>query len=91
MKIYNCYRELEKTQRIFEESLIHLQKLNNSLMNDLSDLHNRGWSDENYSNLRTVLTNRSSELKEIIKHTDSAIIELKKRSLIIKNYYSIKF
>jgi hypothetical protein len=91
MKIYNCYRELEKTQRIFEESLIHLQKLNNSLMNDLSDLHNRGWGDENYSNLRTVLTNRSSELKEIIKHTDSAINELKKRSLIIKNYYSIKF
>ena len=47
-------------------------------MTDLSDLHNRGWSDENYSNLRTVLTNRSSELNEIIKHTDSAINELKK-------------
>ena len=89
MKIDNCYRELEKTQRTFEETLAQLQKLNNSISTDLSELYNRGWKDENYTNLKAVLTDRSNELNQVIQHVGSSIDELKKRIAIIKNYYSI--
>lgn len=89
MKIHNCYRELEKTQRTFEETLAQLQRLNSSITTDLSELYNRGWKDENYTNLKAVLTDRSNELNQVIQHVGSSIDELKKRIAIIKNYYSI--
>lgn len=89
MKIHNCYQELEKTQRTLEETMMQLQKLNNSISTDLSELYNRGWKDENYTNLKSVLTERSNELNQVIQHVGASIDELKKRISIIKNYYSI--
>ena len=89
MKIHNCHRELEKTKRTFEELLAELQKLNNSLLTDLSELYDRGWKDENYQNLKAVLTERSGELTALIQNLSGIIEEINQRIAIIKNYYSI--
>ncbi len=89
MKIHNCFRELERTQRTFEETQIQLQRLNDSISKDLSELYNRGWKDENYTNLKTVLTERSYELNQVIEYLGASIVDLKRRITIIKNYYSI--
>jgi hypothetical protein len=89
MKIYNCHRELEKSKRTFEELLAELQKLNNSILTDLSELYNRGWKDEHYTNLKAVLTERSGELNALIQHLSGIIEEINQRLAIIKNYYSV--
>ena len=89
MKIHNCFRELERTQQTFEETQIQLQRLNNSISKDLSELYNRGWKDENYTNLKTVLTERLNELNQVIEYLGTSIVDLKRRITIIKNYYSI--
>lgn len=90
MKIYNCYRELDKTISVLENTLFKLNKQTNTIVNNIEELKNKGWNDAKYINLKNVIIEKSDQINALKNQINNAIINIKERSDLIKNYYEIQ-
>lgn len=88
MEIYNCYKELDSTKIIVQNCLNQLKKSNDRILQQLNQLSSK-WNDNHFKNLYEVLNHKNVELKSLIKNLEQSIIDLDKKSSIIKSYYTI--
>jgi DNA repair exonuclease SbcCD ATPase subunit len=91
MQIKNDYKALEKAIKDFEEQLANLKKSSASLQKDLEQLHNKGWQDTNYSNLKNVISQQQAHLQQTMQGIAQLSLELQNRTKILKSYYAINF
>lgn len=89
MKIYTCYKELDKARKDLESALIKLSKESEQMITEVEQLGNRGWKDAKYMNLKNVMNKNSEEINQTIAHLKKALDELNQRYDIVKRYYEI--
>lgn len=89
MKIYTCYKELDKARKDLESALIKLSKESEQMITEVEQLGNRGWKDAKYMNLKNVMIKNSDEINQTIVHLKKALDELNQRYDIVKRYYEI--
>jgi prefoldin subunit 5 len=89
MKIYTCYKELDKARKDMESALTKLSKESEQMITEVEQLGNRGWKDAKYMNLKNVMIKNSGEINQTIVHLKKALDELNQRYDIVKRYYEI--
>jgi len=91
MQIKNDYKALEKAMKAIEEQLANLKKSSATLQKDLEQLHNKGWQDKNYTNLKNVIMQQQANLQLTMQGIAQLNLELQNRIKILKSYYAINF
>ena len=89
MKISNNYISLDQEFKRLTEKIKEFSQTNESMKKELDILHQSGFKDEKFENLRQVVNDSMADLKKIEEALTKKTSELKAYSDIIKQYYAI--
>jgi hypothetical protein len=89
MKISNDYRILDQEFQRIIDVMKDLSQVNENLSKELDALHNSGFKDIKFENLRKVVNESIADLKETHTFLNKKSAELNGYSAIIKEYYSV--
>ena len=90
MKIHNDYRSLDKEMKVIQKELEELTNIRKQLAEQINLLYNNGFKDSKFTELKTAVEKSGNTITDFNKSMQLAVIELKKRSDFIKQYYAVK-
>ena len=89
MKISNSYQILDSEFQRISEKINQLKEVRESLLKELDALHQSGFKDMKFDNLRQVVNDTMKDLNETHAFLSKKSLELTEYSKIIKQYYAI--
>ena len=89
MKISNNYQTLDSEFQRLSEKINQIKQVRESLLKELDTLHQSGFKDIKFDNLRQVVNETMKELNETNAILSKKSNELTEYSKIIKQYYAI--
>ena len=90
MKIHNDYRSLDQEMKVIQKELEELTNIRKQLAEQINLLYNNGFKDSKFTELKTAVEKSGNTITDFNKSMQLAVIELKKRSDFIKQYYAVK-
>jgi len=89
MKISNNYLALDTEFQKLSEKINQVKEVRQSLLKELDALHQSGFKDVKFENLRQVVNDTIKDLDETQVFLNKKSIELSEYSKIIKQYYAV--
>jgi hypothetical protein len=89
MKIHNDFRCLDKEVQYVNSQLEQLTTLKDRFSKEIDKLFMDGFKDAKFLELKTAVEKSGQEILKLKKSIDKCVIEMQKRSEIIKQYYSV--
>jgi hypothetical protein len=86
--IYNDYRALDKTSKVVRDTIEKLLKVQKDMLKATQDLHNAGFKDIKFLELKAVMDVANNHLTEIAKSGALLVNQMDKRSDLIKTYHN---
>jgi hypothetical protein len=89
VSIYNDYKALDAAIQKIRVGIENLNKVKKDLIVSTDRLHNEGFTDKKFLELKAVMDSSDKNLAEIQKGAEMLIAQLEQRSKLIKAYYEV--
>jgi len=89
VNIHNDYRLLETEMQKIRNQLENLRAIRKGLASEIDKLHQSGFKDSKFAELKKAVENNSSDLQKAENYFQRCVEELTARAALIKEYYAI--
>jgi seryl-tRNA synthetase len=90
MKIHNDFRSLDKEIQFLQQELNQISVLRDKFSKEIDLLYNNGFKDKKFIELKTAVEKSGKQLMDLKKSLEQCVVEMQKRSEVIKQYYAVK-